>query len=311
MLAQLLAGLLDGCLGDAGGRGHVARGRLGAGALHHHVDDRGGDGLRVAPHVELVLQRLRRPLRLPHLRLAHPEPRAEAAHVVGGAHDAHLHGRPGLLPEVPPDDPLHPPDLLLVLAIAHHRGELLQRPRVALVAARDVEAGRVRGVAVPHPGAQLRLLHLLEQLLGPVSDGGHELEAVRHVGDGAERDGQRAVLARLGVDAHMRRGGGGLRLPRGRRDDGAERRVREEGVGAAADAVGVAVLAAAGVGERAPLGGLVDVPLLQDERALGADGVAGGVVHHHHRRAVALRAVTLLVAGDATHRRYRDRSSRA
>ena len=54
---------------------------------------------------------------------------------------------------------------------------------------------------------------------------------------------------------------------------------------------GLAVLAAGGVREGAPLGCLVDVALLQDEATVGADGVTGCVIHHHRHREAAVLAV--------------------
>jgi hypothetical protein len=305
---KVLVRLLDGSLGDAGGHGHVPDGLAGAGALHDHVADGGRDGLGVAPHVERVVQPPRRLLRGAHLLVAHPEAGAEAAHVVDGVHDADVHHLPGPLPEHLLDVRGHPADLLLRAgAGARRRGELLVRPRLALVAARDEEAGGVELVPPPAPGARLGLVHLLVHVFGAVPDGGDEAEAVGHVGDGAERLDQRLLGVRPAVDPHPRQrvAALGQRLLRAVEDDaGVERGVVEEGVVAPADAAGVAVLAAAVVGEVAPLAALVDVVRVEDERALGADGVAGGVVEHHLRPAVAVRAEEQVVRG-AVHGRRR------
>uniref|UniRef100_A0A0D9XQG1 Serpin domain-containing protein n=1 Tax=Leersia perrieri TaxID=77586 RepID=A0A0D9XQG1_9ORYZ len=70
VLGELLARLPDGHLGNVGDHRHVARRCLGARALCHHVNYRGGDGLRVAPHVKLLIQTLRHPLGPPAAVLA-------------------------------------------------------------------------------------------------------------------------------------------------------------------------------------------------------------------------------------------------
>ena len=312
MGSQLLVRRRDGALGDAGGRGDVAHGLAAAGALHHHVDDRGGDGLRVAPHVEALLEAAHRVPGGAHVLVAQAEPGAEAAEVVGGAHDADVHRPPlALVAEVLLDEGGEPADLLLGGgALGGDGGELLVRPRHPLVAARDEEAGGVDGVAVPAAREPLgRLAELLEHLLGAVADGGDEAEAVGHVGDAPERGDERGRRGRADdVDPPPRQqrgggvgGGGVLGRCGGVGDGGAADVVGEEGVGAVADAVGVAVVAGAVVGEGAPLGRLVDVARVEDERALGADGVAGGVVEHHRRRAPAVRAVGPVVRRRLVH----------
>jgi hypothetical protein len=299
---EVLVRLLDGDLGDTGGHGHVADGLAGASALHDHVADGGGDGLGVAAHVEAVLQPPRGLLRGAHLPVAHPEPGAEAAHVVGGAHDADVHHLAGLLPEHLLDEHSHLADLLLGGgAVGGDGGQFLVRARLALVAAGDVEAGGVERVSLLSPaGARPGLAQPLVHVLGAVPDGGDEAEAVGHVGDGVKALDQRLLAARAAAGADMqprqRVAPLALRLLRaGVGDLGDQRHVGEERVAGPADAAGVAVFAAAVVREVAPLGALVDVVRLQDERALGADCVAGGVVQHHLRRAVAVRAVVRLV----------------
>uniref|UniRef100_A0A8R7K328 Uncharacterized protein n=1 Tax=Triticum urartu TaxID=4572 RepID=A0A8R7K328_TRIUA len=308
---EVLVRLLDGALGDAGGDGHVLGRPAGAGALHDHVDDGGGDRLRVAAHVEALLDPPHGLLRVAHLLVAQAEPGAEATQVVGGADDADVHHLAVLLPEELLDVRRHLADVLLGgHAPGGDGGELLVRARHAEVAAGDVEAGGVDGVPLPAARAALGLVQLLERLLGQVPDGGHEAEPVGHVGDAAEAVDEGVFGGHPRVrHRHPRRslcrhaGGGGLPGLVGVVDDGGELGV-EEGVARGADAAGVAVVAAAVVGEVAPLGALVDVVRVEDERALGADGVAGAVVQDNLRRAAALRAVHALVrrgAGAGVH----------
>jgi hypothetical protein len=295
---EFLVRLLDGALCDACGHGDVAHGLVEAGALHDHVADGGGDGLGVAAHVEAVLEPARGLLRGAHLLVAHAEAGAEAAEVVCGAHDADVHDLAVLLAEDPLDDGGELADVLLGGdAGAGGGGELLVRARLALVAARDVEAGGEEDVALLAARALPGLVHPLVHLLGAVPDGGHEAEAVGHVGYAVERLDERRLGVELAAeDAHPRERnvlGPVVGAPAGVDDAGEERGVLKEGVVGAANAAGVAVLAAAVVGEVAPLGALVDVVRLEDERALGADGVAGRVVQHHLRGAAAVRAEVL------------------
>ena len=81
-------------------------------------------------------------------------------------------------------------------------------------------------------------------------------------------------------------------IPRGAvglRDDGGERAIGEERVRRAADTVRIGVGGL--VREGAPLWGLVDGVRLQNQPALGAEGVPGGVVHHQLRLLLAIRTI--------------------
>lgn len=112
---------------------------------------------------------------------------------------------------------------------------------------------------------------------------------VGHVGDGAEGEDEGAVG--VGAAVLPPAEGGGEELPLGAvglGDDGGEAAVGEERVGRAADTDGVVV--AGLVGERPPLGGLVDGVRLQDEAALRAHCVPRRVVERHLRVLLAVRA---------------------
>jgi hypothetical protein len=189
--------LLDGVLGDAGGRGHVPDGTPGAGpALHGHEDDGGGGGVRVAPYVEVVLHPPRGLLHGAHLALPDPQQRAEALHVVRRADDAHVHGlAAGLVPEALADERDELADVLPRRGpVARRRRQLLERPGRARATARHVEARRVQRVAAPpralgvvvvRLGLALALLHPHEHLHRAVPRARRDPEPGRHVGDGA------------------------------------------------------------------------------------------------------------------------------
>ena len=112
---------------------------------------------------------------------------------------------------------------------------------------------------------------------------------VGHVGDGAEGEDEGAVG--VGAAVLPPAEGGGEELPLGAvglGDDGGEAAVGEERVGRAANTDGIVV--AGLVGERPPLGGLVDGVRLQDEAALRAHRVPRRVVERHLRVLLAVRA---------------------
>lgn len=113
---------------------------------------------------------------------------------------------------------------------------------------------------------------------------------IGHGGDGLEGLDEGAIGVGAAVLPAAEGGGEELATAAavGLGDDGREASVGEEGIGGPTDTVGVVV--AGLVGEGAPLGGLVDGVGFEDEAALRAHRVAGGVVEHHLRLPLAVAA---------------------
>ena len=147
----------------------------------------------------------------------------------------------------------------------------------------NVETSGVNRVAIsPSITRFTPIVEFLEDHTRSVADCSNEVQFVRHV----RNCGDSSLEVSFGVSGtkskSAERGHTLLAaFPGG--DDGGEFAgdVVQERIKGGADAVGVLVIGAGIVGEGAPLGGLVDGVRFEDEAALGADGVAGGVIEDY------------------------------